>query len=596
MAEGSHIEIASSHASIEDLKRKAVETPPIVKPSSEKRPSLQEVPLYFGAVFKGGKNEVHVDRPDLISTLDVNDEKDRTRFIFKNIHAFDYRYGKGSAWKVVVDDWIKDYEIANEGANIDSRAEEEFLGKLKAAMAVTASARAMESSGGSAKSYMVNLVGANERGEPITGEQDLSSSFLLHADPGKLNLVINDPLVKPFYDKLMEDAYIDQGPDSEWVGGTPNVVRLEKLNVESIRENSQLVKYLRNEAKRDDKKDAKGGGLQGYIEGFLLPKINLGEGVDDRVKIAAARIACDAFLVDKWTRWVDLITEQGATELDKDTALKLQPMEQWGGDPLNAVLHPSALPRMKKVYTGRDSVVLDLVDSAFRPMDIYDNLSERYLNGCHKKLPDNIRLPVPSMVTNLKIYAKYSTALDKFVGGPMAAGIPAWTPDVLNKDLAEIAGLIRDVYGVQEMTVKEKSGEDVPFEVGKHIAGAIMMRLLYTKALAATMESAKPGFGDKMEIILDPKNRDRPFLDVRATLFGIKLNGSSGFIKGVVEGRLDLVVWQNMFDAEKYYLNLRNLLETNDQRGGAYADTLHTLGVITNSLSSIGRAFGVVKK
>ena len=191
MAEGSHIEIASSHASIEDLKRKAVETPPIVKPSSEKRPSLQEVPLYFGAVFKGGKNEVHVDRPDLISTLDVNDEKDRTRFIFKNIHAFDYRYGKGSAWKVVVDDWIKDYEIANEGANIDSRAEEEFLGKLKAAMAVTASARAMDSSGGSAKSYMVNLVGANERGEPITGEQDLSSSFLLHADPGKLNLVIN---------------------------------------------------------------------------------------------------------------------------------------------------------------------------------------------------------------------------------------------------------------------------------------------------------------------------------------------------------------------------------------------------------------------
>ena len=558
----------------------------------ERQQSLREIPLYFGAVFAGGKNEVYVDRPDLIPTLDITSEIDRTKFIFKNIHAFDYRFGKASAWKGAIDDWMKDVAIADETIGIEPGVKREFLKRLKAMMAITASARAMEDSEGVAKKYLVTLLGGNEKGEPNLGEQDLSSSLLLHADPEKLNKVINDPLIKPFYNRIMEDAGLDTGPSSEWIDQTPSTVKLEAgLTAENIRERSGLVKYLKDEAKN--------GGIQKYIDDVLLVNVKdtALQDFDNDVRMTAAKIACDAFLVDKWTRWEDELQEHDKIQSDgKPVNLKLQPKEEWGGDPLKSILKPTFLPRLKGVYTDKeDEVILKLVDSALKPDDIFAKIkSDADKPEGDREYEDisKIRPLVPSMVTNLKFYSRLSDATYKVFGGSMASGLPNWNRDAL-EEIPQIADLLTQVYGSKTVKIR-KTGEEFP--IGKHIVGDMMMRILYAKSLAATVESSKPGFAEKMDIIFNPQDKTRPFMEARVFLYGPKLNNHSGFMKSMAGGRTRLVIADNMFDAEKYYDQTWNLLETDDQGGGSGAKSLNALGLAFDFLQSVGKNTGVIKR
>ena len=537
---------------------------PTVGQQQEKRQSLREVPLYFGAVFKGGKNEGYVDRPDLIPILEADNESDRTNFIFKNIHAFDYRFKKGSAWKGAVEDWIKDFTIANETTQIDKTKEDEFLKRLKAMMAVTASARAMEDSAGVMKSYLVNLVGANERGDPNLDEQDLSSTLLLHADPEKMETIIGDPLVGIYYAKLMEDAGLVYDKDHEWhevdVDGKKtwmaSTVELAR-DAKNLRERSLLLEYVG--------KEAEGGGFQKYIDDVLVklkdPKV---DGLEGNVKMTAARIACDFFLVDKWTRWEDELQEHDEKRADgKSINLKLQPRKEWGGNPLKSILKPTFLPRLKKVYSGEDERILDLVDSALKPDDIFAQVLRD--KGTYKNVL-NVHPVIPSMVTNLKTLSRLSDATYKVFGGSMADGLPNWSPKMMQEELPSMANLLTQVYG-SPLTVEERaSGREVP--MGKHLVGAMMMRLLYVKAIATAVESSKPGFTGLVKFGLDPESKDRPFMEVMYFLYGPNLDAKSGFIQSLAGGRTRLVIRDNMFNAEKTYTAIYEVLRTNDQTGG----------------------------
>lgn len=573
---------------------------------TEKRQSLREVPLYFGAVFRGGKNEIYVDRHDLIPTLEAGDKNHRDRFIFKNIHAFDYRFGKGSAWKGAIEDWIKDFEIANVGAKIDPDKEKDpFIKKMKAMMAVTASARAMENSAGVGKDYCIQLVGANEKGEPNLSEQGLSGSFLLHADPEKLIEVLRDPLVKGYYDILMKDAGLVNDPYYEWrqfqspddSDKKVQVASTVFLNIpgnltadqrkERIKElrKSRLIEYLKNSADN--------GGFSSYIEKVLLKTDDPDDlmkvterGFGEEEKLAAARIACDAFLVDKWTRWEDLITEGNSGLSAK---LSLQPESEWEGDPLKSILKPTSLPRLKKVYTGADEIILDFVDKALKPDDIFSKVQAEYSDGERYEKVAEVHPLIPSMVTNLKAYSRLSDATYKLFGGSMSDGLPNWSSKTV-EELPQIANLLVQVYGTK--TIKDtQEEEDIP--IGKHIVGDMMMRILYAKTLATTVESRKPGFRQKIGIIFNPESKTRPFLEVMQYLYGPDLDARRGFIQSLIGGRTRLKLKGNFFEAEKFYKSTYNLLQTDDQGGGAEARTLNAIGLAFDLADAIREGFGI---
>jgi len=63
-------------------------------------------------------------------------------------------------------------------------------------MAVTASARLMETSGGDLGSYLTMITGGAEK--PLNSRQEEWADFLLHNDPEKLNRVLETPLIKDF--------------------------------------------------------------------------------------------------------------------------------------------------------------------------------------------------------------------------------------------------------------------------------------------------------------------------------------------------------------------------------------------------------------
>ena len=585
--EGSKIEIASAHTSIDELRQKATEASldksvpepqraetdasaveGILRRRRERGESLQEVPLYFGAVFEGGKNEVHVTRHDLIATLNVNDENDRTNFIFKNIYAFNHRYKKGSAWKGAVEDWTKDFIIANEVTPIERAEQDEFLKRLRAMMAVTASARAMENSAGVMKSYLVNLVGANEKGDPNMDEQDLSASLLLHADPEKTQTILEDPLVSIYYTKLMKDAGLVYDEDHEWHEVTDadgaktwmsSTIELTS-DAKSLRKDNLLLKYVG--------KEAEGGGLQKYIEDVLVKiKDSSVDGFEENVKMTAARIACDFFLVDKWTRWEDELQEHDKKgEEGKSINLKLQPQKEWGGNPLKSILKPTSLPRLKKVYTGEDEKILDLIDAALKPDDIFAQILKD--EGKYKNIL-RFHPVIPSMITNMKTLSRLSDATYKVFGGSMADGLPNWSSKMMGEELPLMANLLDQVYGSPLKVEETAGGREIP--VGKHLVGAMMMRLIYAKALATSLESSKPGFFDVVKVGLDPESKTRPFMEVMYFLYGPNLDAKSGFIQNLAGGRTRLVIRNNMFNAEKTYSAIYELLQTNDQTGGRFS-------------------------
>jgi len=542
----------------------------------ERKASFRELPLHIGAVFKDGRNWLQVEH-ESIPILDIKNEKQRETYMLENIHAFDVLFKQPASWKPAVDIWLADAKFAADAGKLSKETYEAFEQKLKAFMAVTASVRAMEESAGATPTYLAVLTGG-EKGN--LDAQDTMPDYLLHGSPENLNRVLEDPLVAKFYEKIMSDAGLIDDKDHRWRKHEkdedkylPSKLELRQgVNKQDVRK-GELVKYLKDESEE--------GGLDKYIANVLL-KLRVGEGFSDDARWAAAKLACDAFVADWWTRWEEEIDHskeeldtinKTKTEGEKEfEGLELTPIKEWGGNPLKSISKPSFLPRLKKVYTGKDKIILDLMDKAFRPLDIFrgDDLEEK--------------LVVPSLVTNMKKIARITDAMSRFTGDSMSSGIPSWENIVVGENLPKIEDLLVQVYG----RVKDRGKP-----IGKEIVGAMMMRLLHTKALATMIETGKPGAGDVMQIIFDPQNRERPYLEIMKFLYGPRLDGKAGFIQTMIGGRNRLIVSGNRFGAEKEYQKIYEILQKNDELGrGVSAKTLNKIGLAIDTLS----AFSVFAK
>jgi hypothetical protein len=535
----------------------------------EKKPSTLvkgELPLHIGAVFSGGRNELQVEH-ESIPVLDIKKENDRIQYILENIHAFNVLLRQPTAWKAAIDIWLSDAQIAAQSKGLERGSFEEFKVKIMSAMAITASARLMESSGGDLGSYLTMITGGGEK--PATSKQEEWSEFLLHADPDKLNKVLDMPLVATFFSVLMEDAGLVNDEKSRWRKEPdsenpskeiwkPSSLRMIKgKTIEDIA-SGRLMKYLRED----------GGGFNKYIEEVLLPTVN--KDVVENNKFsedsvwAAARLACDVFLVDFFPRWEYLISEGGTKKVD------LYPSKNWGGDPLFSIIKPSSLPRLKGVYRDEPKL-LDWIDASFKPLDVF--VGER-----------SKHLLVPSMATNIKKLARYNDALNTFLGDSMASGVPNLDPKTLPETIGKITSLFDQLYG--QIKEKDKNGNDIP--VGKHIVGAMLMRVFYTKVAAAVSESDRATFLQ----IIGSDDEKRPFYPVLATLLGPDLSGKSGLIKSLVAAREGIVIEGNMFGAEKQYKDAMTLLFTNDQTGSTSSSIAYHMRIALRILSAFSNFAG----
>ncbi len=550
-------------------------------PESGSEMSLIVPPEHIGAVFQQGRygpvREVYWK--DLVNSYDVTKPSERRAWCLDNVKAFSST--AELPWKAVEDQWLADLKLATLKANFPGTPQEVRAAReevketeklLKAMMAVSGSARAMEASGGSAAKYVAVLT-QNPQGD--LDRADSWADFLLHNDPGKINYLLGldkegkelpleqknsvQELIEHYYQKLLDDAGIDKV--TEWNDKKPRTLTIN--NPRQAR-NGKLVQYLKSSGQQ--------GGLSGYMSSLLeedseafrnllLNKDQIG----DTAREAAARLACDIFLVDKYTEWEYMITGAGREEktvYGEGNDLRLTPSKDWGGDPLRAVLEPSFLPKViKKVYSDKERAILQLTDESFRPTDVFG------LPGHPTSLSNDV-LPT-SMAVHLKNYARYNEALWTFLGGSRAGGIPVWSEEVVHKNLPSISELLDQVYG--GITKDRKDGFPTnKFPIGKHIVGAMMSRILHAKALAVTIETDKPNWRDYMNVIFGTeRGSGRPFFKVEQMLWGENLDSTDGFVKQMASGRTKLVFRENLFNAEKYLNESWQLLSTNDQDPGS---------------------------
>ncbi len=559
--------------------------PIIIQPPQERAPARDQA-LYIGAVFHRGHLEPLLVAPEMVEMLDATKPADRRKFVLRNIYAFDNLYLKSTrmsaGWLSAAQMYETDLRVAMEkGVRVPLAEVEKTYKFIQATMGVTASARSMEISGGSFDEYGRVLTGGDKG--PNSSWQDENIKYLLHADTEKIALLLNDPTIAEYYKKLMSDAGLSQNVNSEWHGDnlqTPSELTFSKSK-QSIAQHSQLVGYLKDMSSL--------GGFEGYINEILLREVNVSDS-DMRIKKAAARIACDIFLVDKYTRWSSEVSDASVVNL------KLQPCVEWGGDPLDAVIHPTGLQRIKGVYSGSDSKVLDLIDEAFRPTQIYESLQKKHLRITGKSLSPSIRPPFPSMVTNIKTLARYTQALGKITGGPMAPNLSVWGGPAMN-DLAEAERLIAQVYGGQKI-------DDIPdgasptgtrkYEVGKEIAGASIITIFEAKALATSLESSAPGSADVAQMVFDPDSKTRPFFEARTFLLGQNLNYKGGHLEALQGGDFNFVIAGNYY-AQKHFDELMRLIQTNDQTGKVDIKKLNAISGALKIGQAIARAAGLVR-
>jgi hypothetical protein len=584
---------------------------------------------HWGAVFTTGPNISTVPRDPktekpIIPVYDITKPRQRNAFIFENLRVFSDGHVSEpeQQWKRIVGYWLTELKTAADRSGLGK----EDLGKterqLKAMMAVSSSARAMEKSAGVAAAY-VRYITVTTYGTPDLDKQDYWGDFLLHKDRNKLHEVIAHPLVKHYYDKLLEDAGLYglkwREKEQKYMQWNEEKKKWEegrwKVDLERAKK-SELLRYLAKENPYDEKDEKEKwekwkeqfenktrDGFNDYIAEVLLDfdikdksseeykfyyETCWPEGPEDfqystETLWAAARLAADVFLVDNFTDW--------EYEVDKDYLKKgidkfqLKPSTVWGGNPLRAVLEPSFLPkRIKKVYgetiEERQKGILERLDYAFRPIDLLlpENVGDKAIREQIEKA-----LPKPTMTENLKTYARYSDALWTTIGRSRAPGIPQWTRETMGRDLPEVIELLDQVFGLAE----DPEGKDM--RLNKQLMGAITTRILEMKALAAAYESTKPGFQENMATIFG-EEKDRPFLEVLQFIYGPRYDYKRGFIDSLLGARTRFVFKDNIFGAEKDLQDTYEILYTNDQdpktRGRAL--TLEKLKFGMTVLSALG--------
>lgn len=565
------------------------------------------------AIFREGRYGIY-ERPwhDKVDFLDIDKPEDRDRWVFLNMAVFNDGTipAPESNWRSVVDYWLTDLR---DSARLYQRKLERLRPvdagkikevqkgvkqterKIKAMMAVSASARAMEDSAAVPDRYLKHI--SMSRGdEPDTDAQDYMASFLLHKDSDKYIRVITDPLVGHYYQKVLEAAHLKTfTPDPslgiadtepEWhkviekrdkaTGKVISVkvvpwddpdgkARCSRVIIASLEEmeKDDKIKDIREKGKDSPNdpnnrliyylcKDAQKGGFEAFIEEVLLKEDadfisqNFGEdGLPETIRWSAARLACDAFFVDKFTRWTFQLTSVDRTgsirsesEIYDGDSLRLAPRQDWGGDPFTNILQPSFLPRqIKRVYTEEAAVILDLIDKAFRPDDIFFGAE-----GMEEGLPDKILHP--TAVEHFKNIVRYNQALGFFFGSSRAAMVPKFRMSDLRDSLEQTGEKLAQIYG----TLGENRGKDT----GKQIMGAIMARLILAKAVAARASMVNPPFFKEVFGTLTDPRSSQPLAELREYLFGPGLDWrGGGFVADLISRRTKYIIKGNRFHAEE---------------------------------------------
>jgi len=613
-------------------------------------------PDYFGAVFEKGKwARYYMDEKgrSIIPDLDVIKKADRGRWALENMRVFSdgtvaspAEKWKRSAGPSIIDDWLSELRFAasraQKGLGLEERTKlreevKETELDIKAMMAVSASARAMEVSAGSAAEYARLITGQPKGARPDLDAQDYWQDFLLHNDAAhneyqKLLRVINHPLIKHYYRQIIEDADIKlpepskSGSDQEqqtwerrrWIEFQGlkefEYIKKDKMPFDEVKDKDKerflkrckLAEYLEKEGEEYK------GGFDEYVSNLVLRDSEAfieawgAKGADDGVRWSAARLATDAFLVHMFTQWeyeidkevLRLQKERG----EEEKGIQLKPSPGWGGNPLTAVLKPSFLPRrIKRVYRKEDETIMNMTDSAFRPeKDIFERELGKFDKGIEEFEKRIREFKGKKDFKEEKEFRDKKKELEKkkknFEGEILQPSMTehlkkyARYSDALWTFLGSSRGIAipqwtrstleQDLPTIAELLdqVYGNVSEPKP-KTGKHIVGAMMARIIQCKALATAVESARPGFRELAGEIFGEEEKERPFLGVKQFLWGLKLTGKQGFLTSLTGGRTRFVFESNDYGARNALKDTWDLLTTCDQ-GRGRARTAQTLAII----------------
>ncbi len=579
-------------------------------PGPESR--MFNLPHHLGAMLEGGRNTGLALDPYtgeyLIDVYKVYKKSERRDWMFQNLNVF----SDGTVsmlelprWRLYVDDWIADlrgaekYAIKKTKQDVDAVIDglndtlqqkgqvlsadakkdlkkklakqkkeitEGLVGfdrekdedKLKAFMSVSASARGMENSAATPANYVGFMTGGNLDNAGTWGE------YLLHGDDKKLSIVLNDPLVRSYYMRLLTDAGYDIGKWGE-VKGTGDNLKVEyeitykDLEKIKLSKKPKIPNQLTNSLKEG------GGGFDKYIKDVLLDHNDIfkktGEdgnenpiGVKDEVRMGAAKLACDAFLVDKYTRW-----ENELEWKKEDDKHRFIPSGNWDGNPFGSLLKPSLLPGdIKQTYSGKHSEVLRMIDYTFYPQDIFE------ADADHGGVVGTDAKPIaPSAVMPLKNYSRLTDAMWIFFGkNSRAIGLPQWNDDGI-KAIIEMEELLDTVYGPLRLDKDDKKDT-----TGKKIVANMVTRAVMCKTMAAVVESQDPNWKSRIQMLFGSEE-SRPFDKIRRIIWGKNLNHRDGLLASMAGGRTQLDFENALGDPklriETLLRKADELLITNDQ-------------------------------
>jgi len=616
---------------------------------------LTSDPTQVGAVFENGRTKAlswNWERfKEIVPIKDVKDKEQREQWMLENIRVFSdgTLSNPHRKWKSVIDAHLSELKVAAKNTGLSFKLPEEseekkkFLQEtretendIKAMMAVSSSARAMEVCSGVFAAYATSMTQQDEQAD--LNKQDSWAEFLLHKDPEKKHRVLRNPMIRFFYERIIDEAGIkvkfesnkkdpkklEREIDGKRVkfrdkeGKERDFVKEWWCDIDKERAiRSKLFLYLANSPPYEKDSDRntewekdvrklygknwmweKKISLNDYISDVLIGEMTEEQkmlcyenGYDDTTMWAAARLACDVFMVDKMTRWSFILTKNITEKKDNPGKYKIEddkgfsfyakPSPGWGGDPLLVIVDPSFLPRVVKgVYidTEEGKSILKRIDRAFRPIDLGSKVEgEIDLNSGVVKEIERV-LPC-SMTASLKNLARYSNAHYSFLGSSRGANIPQWTKDTIG-ELPTIAELLDQVYG----GIKPEGDENL----GRHIMGSVIARILECKAQATVIELQRPGFKEAMSTIFGDIKSRQPFYEVKQFLWGANVDGRSGFLKSLASARTRFIFNGNRFDAEKNLSETWGILTSGDKdsRGREKAKIYNAAGLIMESLSA----------
>jgi|GEM_PF-6069256 len=547
--------------------------------------AMAVLPAHVGEVFREGRNVIYtVDRfGNTIPGLEIRTVKDalhRRAWVFGNMRSFNKLNGANRLWRGALADYIGDLNEAKTNAiremsttsdptksslREETEAFDDEVGEteklLISFMAVSSAARAIDASAGVPKNYIADVTGTSPEGPDMDKQANI-----LAGNPERYVRAIGDPLVRHYYDRIMRASGIDMDSSLEWHKGADgwvgSAVRLSR-SAREIRDDrnnpNSLVYYLHNKAKN--------GGFDAYIKKVLLKEDSddfiveqYGERIDDPARESAARIAADAFIVDKFTRWSYLLTMVDENTLKHgleadiygEKPISLFPSGDWAGDPFFGVLKISFLTGViKGMYADKANNILRWADLGFRPYTIFTPST-----GVDSKLAR--KMLSPTAVENLKAYGRFCEAGELYFGGSRGQELKVTDVRSIGEKLAKIPELIDQVYGNIDYPNKDE---------GKHIEGYMFSVLLYAKALAFKISRDNPAFfSDVFGQVVDSRKPDS-LREFREFLFGGSLDYREGLIAELSSGRTQIVFRGNRHGAEEYLQKTYDLLASPSESG-----------------------------